>query len=154
MMTRVFAWTILLFTLVSCNPNQVFRQLDTDFEDNRWPRAQIRSYRFTIAETGLYDLKLLFGYAAAVQFARIPIEMELTDASGRVSYQNIILRTKDANGKERGDCLGDYCDLEQTVFVHRKLNAGSYTIRLSNGFNHDYLPNVTALGIALKKTAL
>ncbi|SCY57377.1 gliding motility lipoprotein GldH family protein [Flavobacterium caeni] len=149
---RLIFYTVVVFVLWSCNRNVVFKQFDASFEDNRWQRSDTRSYSFSLDTADHYDLFVDFSYVAEVQFAEIPIQITLTSPDGVSTPQPFVIRTKDANGKESGDCAGDYCDLRQVVFQNQSLSAGSYTVNLSNRFNHDYLPNVIGIGIRVTKS--
>ncbi len=136
---------LLLTVLVSCD-KAVFKKFDTGFEANRWQRSDVRSYPFTIETTGNYNLYIDFGYAALVQFPEIPIVVRFTAPTASQELP-LVLRTKDGNGVETGDCAGDYCDLRQIVFEKKLLQPGNYKVQLINRFNHGYLPNVTGIGI-------
>lgn len=141
----LFAFLLLL----SCNGNSVYKHLDANFDENRWQRTDIKTYEFQLEKDGNYNLAIVFSHVAGIQFAEIPLNFEMADANGIVLAENIILKTKDAQGNDIGDCAGDYCDMEQIVFTRKTLKAGSYKIRLANAFNHEYLPNVLGVGVNL-----
>lgn len=141
----LFAFLLLL----SCNGNSVYKHLDANFDENRWQRTDIKTYEFQLEKDGNYNLAIVFSHVAGIQFAEIPLNFEMADANGIVLAENIILKTKDAQGNDIGDCAGDYCDMEQIVFTRKALKAGSYKIRLANAFNHEYLPNVLGVGVNL-----
>lgn len=135
------------FLLISCNGNSVYKTLDTNFDDNRWQRTDVKTFDFQLEKDGSYNLAIVFSHVAGIQFAEIPLNLELSDANGVILAQNIILKTKDAQGNDIGDCAGDFCDMEQAVFTTKALTAGSYKIRLANAFENDYLPNVIGIGV-------
>jgi len=135
--------------LFSCDKNTVYKQFDSNFDENRWQRSDIRSYEFNVEQAKAYDLFIDFSYVAGVQFAEIPVTVEITTPDGKVSEEKNILQTKDAEGNDAGDCAGDYCDLRHAVFTKRELASGNYKIRLKNEFNNEYLPNVIGIGIRL-----
>ena len=136
---------LILFS--SCNGNAVFKQLDTDFEENRWQRTDVKSYDFAIEKDGNYDLEIDFSYVAGVQFAEIPIYFQFVNPQGQIETKDVIIQTKDASGGDVGDCSGDYCDMDYSVFKAKSLKAGKYTVKLTNAFNNAYLPNVLGIGI-------
>jgi hypothetical protein len=61
----------------------------------------------------------------------------------------LLIKIKDNEGNDRGDCTGDYCDVEEMVFENISLQKGNYKVRIINEFNSDYLPNVLGLGIRI-----
>lgn len=148
MKTNYFA-ILLLAVLFSCNQNTVYRQFDSSFDDNRWPRTDVKSYDVAIEKEGAYDLEIDFSYVAGMQFGEIPIYFQLVNPNGKIETQDIIMQTKDANGKDVGDCAGDYCDMVHGVFQSKILKPGLYKVKLTNAFNHEYLPNVIGIGIRL-----
>jgi gliding motility-associated lipoprotein GldH len=140
---------LLLIVLFSCDKNTIYKQFDSGFEDNRWQRDDIRNYEFSVEHAKNYDLYVDFSYVAEVQFAQIPIIVEITVPDGKTTEERLTILTKDAQGSELGDCAGDYCDLRQSVFKNRGLAAGTYKVRLRNQFENEYLPNVIGIGIRL-----
>ncbi|MBF6608082.1 MAG: hypothetical protein ITG00_05030 [Flavobacterium sp.] len=143
---------LLGLVLVSCNDSSVFKELDKDFTDNRWLKSDIREFKFEISDTlQAYDMTLLFSHVAGFQFDLIPIRISMTANDEKYS-ENFLLRTKDLQGNDSGDCIGDYCDIEQIVFKGLKLAPGNYTVNIGHDFPNDYLPNVLGLGIEIKKS--
>lgn len=141
-------WPVMLaFMLFSCDNQTIYKQFDSNFEHNRWQRADVRSYEFTVEQAKAYDLFIDFSYVAGVQFAQIPITVEITTPDGKITQESNVLQTKDSQGDESGDCAGDYCDLRHTVFQKKELEKGNYKIRLKNEFNNAFLPNVIGIGI-------
>jgi gliding motility-associated lipoprotein GldH len=143
----LFAFILLL----SCNSNSAFKKFDDNFDQNRWPRTDVKSYDFTIDTEAKYDIAIDFSYVSEVQFAEIPIYFHLTDQQNQTETKDVILKTKNADGSEAGDCSGDYCDLEQVV-LSKTLKPGHYEIKLNNAFNNEYLPNVIGVGINVKSS--
>lgn len=148
---RIF-YAILAIGLLSCEKNSVYKQFDSDFENNRWQRSDVRDHAFEITAKGPYDLLIDFSYVADVQFAEIPVDLILTDPNGQTTLQRLTLITKDSDAKEVGDCAGDLCDLRQAVLNAVTLAPGKYKVRLENRFNHEYLPNVIGIGIRVQRS--
>ena len=136
-----------LVTLFSCDKNTVFKKFDSNFEENRWQRTDVKTYDMQIEQAGSYNLEIDFSYVAGVQFAEIPIYFELIDPNGAVETKDVILQTKKTDGSDVGDCAGDYCDMVYVVLKAKTLKPGKYTVRLTNAFNSGYLPNVIGVGI-------
>ena len=140
---------LLLAALFSCDKNTVFKAFDSNFDENRWQRSDVKSYDVAIEKEGTYDLEIDFSYVAGMQFAEIPIYFQLINPEGTVETQDIIMQTKDAKGGDVGDCAGDYCDMVHGVFKSKTLKPGQYKVKLTNAFNNAYLPNVIGIGIRL-----
>lgn len=140
----------ILFSLVGCDKNSVYKQFDSGFDDNRWLRTDVKTYEFTLEKPGAYDLLIDFSHVAGIQFAQIPLQIEITSPDGAIAAEKVILQTKDSQGNDLGDCAGDLCDMQQSVSTNRQWAAGNYKIRLSNEFDNDYLPNVIGVGIRVK----
>lgn len=140
---------LTLIVLVSCDKNTIYKQFDTDFDENRWQRTDVKSYEMQIEQPGAYNLELEFSYVAGIQFADIPIYFQLINPDGAVETQDIILQTKNAEGGDAGDCAGDYCDMTHVILKSKTFKPGKYTVKLTNAFNHEYLPNVIGIGIRL-----
>lgn len=145
-------WSYLLLiavVLFSCDKNVVFKQFDSDFDQNRWQRTDVKTYEMQIEQQGVYDLEIDFSYVAGIQFAEIPIYFQLIDPEGTIEKQDVILQTKTPEGTDVGDCVGDYCDMRHVVLKSKPLKPGKYTVKLNNAFNNAYLPNVIGVGIRL-----
>lgn len=138
------------FVLFACNKNNICKQFDRNFKDNRWFKTDVRTFEFTI-ENGdkNYDLLFDFSHVDGFQFNNVPVKMDLTNPDGSVTTENFLLKINDPEGHALGDCGGDYCDIQQAVLEHTKLAAGKYKVSVSNGFKGGYLPNVLGLGIVV-----
>lgn len=141
---------IIGLTIVSCNNKTIYDQYDRDFDDNRWYRSDVRQYNFEVDTIGHYDFIVDFSHVAGFQFGLIPVKVELKSPNTATVTEHILLRIKDREGNDRGDCTGDYCDIEEMVFSKKSLKRGSYSITLTNEFNNDYLPNVIGLGLRVQ----
>ncbi|MFT3794366.1 hypothetical protein [Flavobacterium sp.] len=146
-----FIAILLLAVLFSCDKSTVFKAFDSSFAENRWQRTDVKTYDVVIEKEGVYNLEIDFSYVAGMQFAEIPIYFQFINPAGAIETKDIILQTKDDKGGDVGDCAGDYCDMTHEVFRSKTLQPGAYKVRLTNAFNHDYLPNVIGIGIRLSK---
>lgn len=149
-MKKIPFLTVLLLCLLSaCDKQNVYKDFDRSFDENRWLKSDIKTYDFVLEKAGKYDLQIDYSHVAGFQFTEIPIRIEIIAPSGAVTGENYMIQTKDANGNDLGDCTGDLCDIRQTLFKSRELAAGNYKVRLINEFDNDYLPNTIGLGIRL-----
>ena len=134
--------------LLSCNKNTIYSSFDRDFKNNQWKSTDVRSYEFEITDPlKSYDLLLDFSHVAGFQFANVPLKVQITTPDQITTTENVILLITDKQGKDLGNCDGDYCNLYQAVFTNKPLSAGKYTVRVNNQFNNTYLPNVLGFGI-------
>lgn len=147
----------LLFLLsclfISCNSKNVFSETKDDFTANQWPKKEVQPFSFSIEEDSKnYDLSITISHVYDYQFESVPMEVGITNPKGETEILFFDLIIKDSEGKDKGDCLGDLCDLKQTFKKNIKLSKGNYTVHISHRFNHDYLPNITSLGLEVDKT--
>ncbi len=137
----------LALLLWSCDGNVTYKKFVDDFPENRWEKSDVKTYDFKIEQAGNYDLLIDFSHVYGMQFAQLPINVTLTNPDKTATTEKFALELRDKDGKDLGDCSGDYCDLRQAVFENRKLEAGNYIVTLANGFDFEYFPNVIGLGI-------
>lgn len=141
---------IFFLTFISCDKNTVYKNFDRDFEDNRWLKADVKTYDFTITDASkAYDLIFDFSHIAGYQFQSVPVKFNIVYPDKSVTTENVDVVIADGPGNELGDCSGDICDLQQAIFENKKLEPGNYRIVLSNEFN-TYLPNVLGIGIRIR----
>ncbi len=142
--------SILFFSLalISCNEKKIYDKLDKNFTDNRWQKAELKTFEFSIEEEARnYDVNVHFAYLS--DFVINPVPMSVTilhpDNSEEKKEINIVVKNKD--GKETGDCGGDYCDIRESIFKNEALKKGNYKITIQQNFDGPYLPNVNGIGI-------
>jgi gliding motility-associated lipoprotein GldH len=143
---------LLLSLLISCNSKTIFSEIKEGFTANQWPKKEVQSFSFSIEEENKnYDLSITISHVYDYQFDSVPMEVGITNPKGETEILFFDLIIKDAKGKDKGDCLGDLCDLKQTFKKNIKLSKGNYTVHIAHRFNHDYLPNITSLGLEVDK---
>lgn len=142
--------SVLAFTLVliSCNENKIYDKLDKDFSESRWQKSDAKSFEFEIDQASRnYDVNVHFAYLSDFQVNPVPLTVAILHPDGTEEKREIKLIVKDANGKETGDCGGDYCDIWENIFKNEALKKGSYKITIQQNYNGPYLPNVNGIGI-------
>ena len=142
---------IAALLLLSCNGNKIYREID-EFDSNRWAKTDVRSFSFEVPTAGKYDFAVIFSHVYDTPLANIPIIITMENPDGKSETQHIIMHIRNEDGKQLGDCSGDYCDFEQEIFKDRTLAGGSYKVTLSNDFDYDYMPNVIGVGIEISKS--
>lgn len=149
-MARIIALLVFCLVLNGCNTDTAYKDLIKDFDNNRWQKDRVLEFRFNIEEAGPHRIDFLMRHAYGFQFAQVPVSARMELPDGMISRSVAILEFYDKDKKQKGDCLGDYCDFEQPLFNHIDLPAGTYVLSINHEFNHDYLPNVISAGIAVK----
>lgn len=143
---------IAILLLVSCDKTNIYATIDNNFKDNRWFKSSTRTLKLEVKkDASNYDLLFDFRHVHDFQFSEIPIQFRIEDPNGKVSIKKIMLSIKDEKGKDRGECMGDICDLRQVIFSEKELIKGDYTISISHQFQGEYLPNVISIGLSLKE---
>ena len=142
--------SILFFSLalISCNEKKIYDKLDKNFTDNRWQKAELKTFEFSIEEEARnYDVNVHFAYLSAFVINPVPMTVTILhpDNSEEKKEINIVVKNKD--GKETGDCGGDYCDIRESIFKNEALKKGNYKITIQQNFDGPYLPNVNGIGI-------
>lgn len=142
----------LVGLLYSCNTNEIYSELDRNFEANRWLKTATKEFNFENAKSEeIVAVKLHFAHVHGYQFEEIPLEVEFINPKGISEIIALNLKVKDANGKDVGNCSGDICDVIHTIKTNVKLEKGTYTLKIKNTFSSEYLPNVLGIGVIFEK---
>jgi gliding motility-associated lipoprotein GldH len=138
----------LILAFISCNEKKIFSEYKTDFKANQWQKNDVKSFDITIDdESKNYDLTFILSHVFDYQFDKVPVTINIKNPKGETEIMKIDLILKDATGKDKGDCLGDICDLKQTFKKNVNLIKGNYVISVAHTFNNSYLPNISSLGL-------
>ena len=125
--------------------------MNKDFENNRWLKQDIKTFDFEVDEpTDSAKIAAKFSHIYEPGYNNIPLEVTIKNPDGKEETFTANLQLKDAEGKEVTDCLGDICDLEQTIKDGYSLKKGKYIITLANNVQTPYLPNVIGIGINIE----
>lgn len=153
---KLYKQIVLLafFVLLSCDKLAVYQKMDAEFEHNRWFKNDSKIHSINIEEESSFTLFFDFSHVYNFQFSEIPIQFKIEYPDGTLSVEKIKLAIKDENGKDKGECMGDVCDLRQAVFTDKILKKGNYTISVSHQFNGEYLPNVIGVGLRMERTKI
>ena len=148
MKIKFLSLVLVAFAAISCNESIVYEEMNKTFPDNRWQKSEVKEFEFTIdQEARNYDVNVHFAYLSDFQINPVPISVTIIhpDKSEEIREVNILVKDKD--GKETGDCGGDYCDIREMVFDNKALKRGTYNLKIKHVFNGEYLPNVNGVGI-------
>ncbi len=138
--------------ITSCNGDTVYKEFNRDFSENRWMKDDDRIYNFTIEEAGLYDVSIDFSHVYETPLNSAPVKLILTSGKEVLYNEPVSIMIRDENGKQVGDCTGDYCDITQKVLTAHKFDRGEYGIRLTNEIDFSFLPHFLGIGIKVTKS--
>lgn len=152
-MKNLLRYLILACTVafISCKKEGIAHFEKSDFENNRWYKTQPITLTFnnTTAQTANIDFNL--GYVYGSQFAKIPLELYITNPLHQIDKIPVTLHLLDKNKNELGECVGDLCDITQVIAKNYAFNEiGTYKIQVLNTFSHAYLPNVNSVSVRVK----
>ena len=148
MKTKTLLLLSLFTILISCSKQNQFSQFDTFGEENRWQKADAKTFEFDITDdTQLHNIVFRFSHVYGYQFASIPLNVVIESPDGKKEELKIDVPIKDDSGKDLGECAGDICDLNYKIEEKIKLQKGNYKITFSHSFEGPYLPNVIGIGL-------
>ncbi|QEE48421.1 hypothetical protein FUA48_02165 [Flavobacterium alkalisoli] len=141
-----------LLLLTSCAKFSLYSEKINDFPDNRWAADDAKTFSFELTEdVEKAKLDLFFSYVFEPGYDKVPVKLYMIkEGEAQVTIPEVLLLKNEA-GEDLGDCLGDVCDLTQTIAT-QNFTKGKYTIKVVHEVNGPYLPNVIALGISLETT--
>lgn len=144
---RVVA-VLILIIFSSCEQSKVYNKFEKNFKENRWQKTDVRTYEFEIVQGATqYNMDLHFSHIFGYQFPSVPLTVTIENPDKTITTKNINLQILDEEGKDKGDCAGDICDLYTTVFEGESLPVGKYKVAISHQFQGEFLPNILGLGI-------
>jgi gliding motility-associated lipoprotein GldH len=148
MKTKLLSLLLLKMLLISCNERTIYSALDKNFPEKRWQKSETKTFEFTIdQEARNYSVNVHFAYLSDFVINPVPITATIIYPDNTEQKKEINLFVKDKEGKETGDCGGDYCDIRETILKNEALKKGVYKVSIQQNFNGDYLPNVNGIGI-------
>lgn len=154
MKIKLISIIFLVLVLNSCNEKIIYYELDKNFPENRWQKTEIKNFEFSIEqEARYYEVDVHFAYLSNFVANPVPLLITVTYPDGFEEKKDINIMLKDNDGKEIGDCGGDYCDIREAIFKDEALKKGVYKIAIQQHFDGQYLPNVTGIGIEVTAQA-
>lgn len=151
MKTKLLLLLSLFTVFISCSEHNNHNQFVDFGEDNRWQKADARTFDFDITDdTQSYNLTFRFSHVYDYQFATVPINFTIENPAGEKENFTIDLAIKDSAGEELAECAGDVCDLNYKIKEKTKLQKGKYKVTISHSFEGPYLPNVLGIGLTFE----
>lgn len=123
-----------------------------NFPENRWYQSDVLELKYTPSTpTKPKEISIKLSYVHGFQFTEIPLELYITSPTHQIESLPFTLKLFDKNLNEKGDCIGDYCDIDYTIKSDYVFSQeGVYTIQVLNTFQHTYLPNVFSAEIIVE----
>lgn len=141
----------ILILILSCQYNSVYNKMDLEFDQNRWYKNSPKNHLFSIEQEGKYDVFIHFKHVYDFQFDSIPLIIKSKNPDGKMDVITFYLSVKNEKEKDRGDCVGDICDLKEILFASKEMKSGNHEVSIEHQFKHDYLPNVLGVGLSVEK---
>jgi gliding motility-associated lipoprotein GldH len=138
-----------LLVLFSCNKTIVFTKTFNDFEDNRWPKSDVKSYDFKVKkDIESADVTLHFSHTPDPKYSNLPIQVVIEFPGG--DKENISFNLPFGEDAGMSECEGDVCNLTMGIKEGIKMPAGEYIITVINAHQDEYVPNVLSVGISVE----
>lgn len=150
MKTKILLLLSLFTLLISCSKQNEYNKFVDFGEENRWQKADFKTFEFELTDDSQSDLIFRFSHVYDYQFASVPLNFSIEKPNGEKEDFSIDLAIKDAEGKELGECAGDVCDLNYKIKEKTKLIKGKYKVTISHSFEGPYLPNVIGIGLKVE----
>ena len=139
---------LLAIFFQSCNEKKIYDELDKNFPENRWQKGETKNFEFSIEEEARnYDVNVHFAYFSDYVINPVPLSVTIIHPDGSEENKTLNIVVKDSEGKETGECGGDFCDIREVIFKNEALEKGVYKIAIQQQFKGAYLPNVNGIGI-------
>lgn len=148
MKIKTIALLFAAFALFSCNKKKIYDELDKNFPENRWQKGETKNFEFSIEEEARnYDVNVHFAYFSDFVINPVPLSVTIIHPDGSEQNKTLNIVVKDSEGKETGECGGDFCDIREALFKNEALKKGVYKLSIQQQFDGAYLPNVNGIGI-------
>ncbi|MFC5270469.1 gliding motility lipoprotein GldH [Adhaeribacter terreus] len=147
------AFVMLTFLLSSCDKNRIFEQ-NQDLENNSWPIAAIREYKFEVKDTSKkYAIYFNVRNAIFYEYYNLYMKHTLIGPDGKTISTNLheLYLMDKKSGKPLGDGAGDIFDHQVLAIKDQTFDQpGTYTIKLQQYMRRDPLPGIMSVGVRVE----
>lgn len=153
-MQTIQSFFILLFsvTLVSCNPDQVFKDYHSMGDEMVWHKKETQRFNVEIESPGKYDFSILLRHSVYYPNTGLFMKMSIKTPDRKRFVEPISVKVRDGSGYPLGSALGDIVDLEAPVATGVKLPvAGTYMFEIEHTMTREELPFIMELGLIVEK---
>ncbi len=146
-----FAFSLLI-CILGCEEGLVFED-GLKINDAKWDRADRAVFKFDIEDTAaVYDLYLNFRHGSDYPYQNIYLFTRTESPSSQLAIDTAQMLLADNKGRWMGKGIGDIFDYEFKFKQGRLFpEAGEYTFEIEQAMRDKTLPNITDIGISIKK---
>lgn len=136
-----------------CNDKQVYKEIHK-MPNKSWTKENTLTFKPEIKEPGQkHNIKVLLRHIYGFALTEFNIHSVIETPSGKLIEKTITAEVMDEKREYNSECLGDYCDLEVTVYKGFTFDeAGTYTFKFTQQANLNPLPYVLDIGLLIEKT--
>lgn len=149
-MKKILYLIIIAFAVISCNSGNSLSDYH-EFSDLLWHKTEKPKFEFNIKKEGHYsiniDLRLIYGYT----FRNIKINMNASKDATNKKVIPINFKVRNEDDSFKGEIMGDFIDLHETIITDTILSAGKYTFELDQTMDNKTLPFVMEVGVVLNE---
>lgn len=78
MKIKLLSLLVVILTLSSCNEHVVYKEMNKSFPENRWQKADVKEFEFTIdQEARNYNVEVHFAYLSDFQVNPVPLTVTI-----------------------------------------------------------------------------
>lgn len=145
-------FTVILCSLLGCDPGVIFEE-SLKIEEAKWKRESKARFEFEIEDTtAKYEIHLNFRHGGDYPYRNVFLFTETTSPSERFQKDTAQMILADQKGRWLGKGIGDIFDY-QFGFKQGNLfpEKGTYVFEIEQGMRLATLPNITDIGISIRK---
>jgi gliding motility-associated lipoprotein GldH len=139
--------------LSACNNKKVYKEIH-NMPNKSWTKDNIVTFKPELeGNKQKHHIKLLLRHIYGFALTEFQVFTEMITPSGEVISKNITVEVMNDSREYNSECLGDYCDLEVTVFNDYIFKeTGTYTFKFEHQAGLNPLPYVLDVGLLIEKT--
>lgn len=130
---RIVRYGLVLALLFSACGNKTLIDETHPFENNTWLRFNPEIFKVQVNNTDISNcVALTLRYDTAIyQQSQLPLLVDFYIDSNELHNFAPVMRLRDSKGKLRGEMVGQYCTITDTIDARRTYNTpGLYTYRI------------------------
>ena len=152
-MRRILILLIIPF-FVACGNKTLIDETHT-FDNDCWLRFEPETYKFDVADTERsHAVCVTLHYdTSRVMLDNLPLVVDFFADSNELHNITASIRIRDIKGNRRGETIGQYCIVSDTIDHHRTFNRkGQFTYRIKQGTSKYELYGVTSLNFKVTES--
>ena len=139
--------------LSGCNDKQVYKEIQ-NMPNKSWTKENVLTFKPNMeADKQKHHIQLLVRHIYGFALTEFQIHTEIETPSGKQIEKTITAEVMDEKREYKSDCLGDYCDLEVSVYDNFTFEeTGVYTFKFTQLADLNPLPYILDIGLLIQKT--